>query len=55
MNNETQSIIRNLQNVLTGEPWYGRAVFKILEEIDSAHLYKKLTENSSASVSVRKK
>ena len=41
MNQETQSIIRNLQNVLTGEPWYGRAVYKILEEINPAMVYKK--------------
>jgi hypothetical protein len=26
MNKEIQSIIRNLQNTLTGEPWFGRGL-----------------------------
>src|SRR4051812_30373351 len=34
MNKEIQSIIANLQRVNTGEPWYGRAVYEILDEID---------------------
>lgn len=36
MNTEIQSIIRNLQAVLGGEPWYGRSVYEILEEVDPA-------------------
>ena len=39
MNKETQSIIRNLQNILSGEPWFGRAVFPILEEVDESKIY----------------
>ncbi len=35
MNKETRSIIRNLQNTLSGEPWFGRAVYPILEEAES--------------------
>jgi uncharacterized damage-inducible protein DinB len=46
MNKEIQSIIRNMQNVLHGEPWYGRSVFAMLQEIDPAIVYKKPTENS---------
>ncbi len=35
-----------MQNVLNGEPWYGRSVFAILQEIDPAIVYKKPSENS---------
>ncbi|MEO7923684.1 MAG: DinB family protein [Chitinophagaceae bacterium] len=34
MNKEIQSIIRRLENINSGEPWFGRAVYSILEEID---------------------
>ncbi|MEP6513604.1 MAG: hypothetical protein ABJA79_07035 [Parafilimonas sp.] len=34
MNKETQSIITNLENTLTGDPWYGRAVYTLLDEIE---------------------
>jgi uncharacterized damage-inducible protein DinB len=46
MNKQVQSIIRNLENTLDGEPWYGRAVYKILEEIDPALVFKKPEEHS---------
>jgi uncharacterized damage-inducible protein DinB len=46
MNKELQSIIRNLQNVNTGQPWYGRPVYEMLEEIDPAIVYTKPNENS---------
>jgi uncharacterized damage-inducible protein DinB len=36
MNSETQSIIRNLENTLNGQPWFGRAVFEILNEVDES-------------------
>lgn len=36
MNKETQSIIRDLENTLTGQPWFGRAVFEILKEVDES-------------------
>ncbi|MBL0306709.1 MAG: DinB family protein [Chitinophagaceae bacterium] len=35
MNKEVQSIIRRIENVNSGEPWFGRAVFVILEEVDA--------------------
>lgn len=46
MNNEIQSIIRNLENTLDGTPWYGRPVYAILREVDSSIAYKKPTEDS---------
>jgi uncharacterized damage-inducible protein DinB len=41
MNKELQSIIRNLQNILVGEPWYGRPVYQLLHEVDPAKAYQK--------------
>jgi uncharacterized damage-inducible protein DinB len=46
MNKEIQSIIRNLIQVNSGEPWFGRAVYTILDEIDPAIVYQKPNENS---------
>jgi uncharacterized damage-inducible protein DinB len=43
---EIQSIIRNLENTLDGEPWYGRPVYALLREIDSSIAYKKPTPGS---------
>ncbi len=34
MNKEIQSIIRRIENVNSGEPWFGRAIYSILEETD---------------------
>ncbi len=44
MNKETQSIIANLENTLTGEPWFGRAVYKLLNEIDESKAFIKPNE-----------
>lgn len=41
MNKEIQSIIRNMENTLDGEPWYGRPVYAMLREVDSSIAYKK--------------
>ncbi|MEO8406538.1 MAG: DinB family protein, partial [Chitinophagaceae bacterium] len=38
MDKELQSIIKDLQTVINGEPWFGRAVYELLEEIDPAHV-----------------
>ncbi len=46
MNKEIQSISHNLQAVLNGEPWFGRSVYEILNEIDSSKAYQKPNENS---------
>ncbi len=34
MNKDIQSILLQLQNVNSGEPWFGRAVYEILDEVD---------------------
>lgn len=34
MNSAINSIINSLQNVNSGEPWFGRAVYEILDEVD---------------------
>ena len=46
MNKETQSIIKNLESTLSGQPWFGRAVYEILSEIDEAKVNAKLNNNS---------
>ena len=47
MNKEIQSIIRNLEKVNTGQPWYGRAVYEMLEKIDPSIVYKKPNKQHS--------
>ena len=34
MNKETQYIIKSFESTLSGQPWFGRAVYEILEEVD---------------------
>lgn len=46
MRKEIESIIAGLQSILNGEPWYGRPVMRILQEIDPSVVYKKPNENS---------
>jgi uncharacterized damage-inducible protein DinB len=48
MNKELQSIIKNYQNSLEGEPWFGRAIYEILREVDpqTAFLKPNGTEHS---------
>lgn len=46
MSNEVQSIIRNLQTILDGEPWFGRPVYSILNEIHPVTVYTKPGGNS---------
>lgn len=46
MNKEIQSIIKNLQNVLDGNPWFGRCVYSILNEIHPVMVYTRPGENS---------
>jgi len=45
MNKEVNGIIKNLQEVLNGRPWYGRAVYEMLEEIDEAKVYTSPNKN----------
>ena len=44
MNNEISSISETLREVFYGEPWYGRAVFPVLNEIHPADVYHKPKE-----------
>ena len=39
MNKEINTIVSNLQDVLAGQPWYGRPVYEILEEVEEAKVY----------------
>ena len=39
MNKEILSIIRRIENINSGQPWFGRAVFSILEEVDPKKVY----------------
>jgi uncharacterized damage-inducible protein DinB len=41
MNKEMLSIINNLQRVNTGQPWYGRSVFELLDEVDPDRAFEK--------------
>ena len=41
MNKEIQILISNLQDVLTGQPWYGKPVFILLQEVDQTKVYHK--------------
>ncbi|MFI5132620.1 MAG: DinB family protein [Chitinophagales bacterium] len=41
MNKEIQAIIRNLEDTLDGDPWFGRPVYSILREIDTTIAFKK--------------
>jgi uncharacterized damage-inducible protein DinB len=47
MNKEIQSIITNLEKVNSGQPWYGRPVYEMLDEIDPAIVYKKPNKQHS--------
>ena len=46
MGKEIDYIITTLQSVLNGEPWYGRPVMKVLQEIDPSTVYKRPAQNS---------
>ncbi len=39
MNKETQSIIKKLETTLSGEPWFGRSVYAILEDVNAKKVY----------------
>ena len=46
MNKEIQSIINELKSINSGDPWYGRPVYALLDEIDPSIVYKKPNEQS---------
>lgn len=46
MNKETQYIIKTFESTLSGQPWFGRAVYEILGEIDESIVTMKPNEAS---------
>ncbi len=50
-NKEVQSIITNLERVLTGQPWYGEAVMPMLRKIHPAVVYIN-PKNSHAAIEI---
>lgn len=46
MNQEIQSIISGLQDVLSGEPWYGKSFTALAGEVSGEKIYQKPNENS---------
>jgi uncharacterized damage-inducible protein DinB len=46
MNKELHSIIRHLEHTLSGEPWYGKGVYTLLEEANPADVFKKPGDTS---------
>jgi uncharacterized damage-inducible protein DinB len=51
MNKELRSIIRNMENVLHGQPWYGDAVVPMLKKIHPAVVYTN-PKNSHAAIEI---
>lgn len=41
MTSATQSIIKRLETVNNGEPWFGRSIYSLLEEVNSSKVYTK--------------
>jgi len=41
MNKEIQSIIRRIENINSGQPWFGRAIYELLDEVDSKKVFEK--------------
>lgn len=41
MNQKLLSIIRHIENVNSGQPWYGKSVYKLLEEVNPKIVYDK--------------
>jgi uncharacterized damage-inducible protein DinB len=52
MSKEIQSIIANLQSVLSGEPWYGEPVYKILEDAGKTDVFKHPAETQHSQIEI---
>ncbi|MBC7948565.1 MAG: DinB family protein [Chitinophagaceae bacterium] len=50
MNKEINSIIRNLENTLDGEPWFGRSIYALMREVDAAKASTKPNEQSHSMI-----
>jgi len=46
MSKETQYIINSFESTLSGQPWFGRGIYEILEEVDEAKTNEKPNDNS---------
>jgi uncharacterized damage-inducible protein DinB len=46
MNKEIQTILQSLSEVLNQDPWYGKSVYPLLEEVDERNAYTKANNNS---------
>jgi uncharacterized damage-inducible protein DinB len=51
LNKELQSIIRNMENIMHGQPWYGDAVVPMLKKIHPAVVYIN-PQNSHAAIEI---
>ena len=52
MNKEIQSIISTLNDVLSGEPWYGVSVYNTLEEAGKTNVYKHPDEKYHSQIEI---
>ena len=50
MNTELKIIAASLKEVLSGEPWYGKAVLTLLNEVNPEMVYKKFKEDSHSMI-----
>ena len=41
MNKEVTAIIKNLDTTLSGQPWFGRAIYELIQEADESVVHKK--------------
>lgn len=46
MRSEIEFITSTLHSILDGEPWYGRSVMKLLQDVDPSSVHKKLNNDS---------
>ena len=46
MNKEVLALAKQLENTLSGQPWFGRAVYEILDEVDPNKVYEKPNNGS---------
>jgi len=50
MNGEIRSIIDNLKEVLSGNPWYGKSALTLFNEIDPALVFQKPNDQSHSQI-----
>jgi len=50
MNKEIQEIAASMQDVLTGNPWYGKPVLEILNSVNQEKVYEKLNGESHSMI-----